>query len=96
MVLLEVYRQLAALRRELPELTDPDLRQIDVHVDEEARTLVMRRGAVSVVVNVGGAAADIELSGEHEVLFTTPAGASLVADGLTLPPHAGALVRRTR
>lgn len=95
-VLLEVYRQLAALRRELPELTDPDLRQVDVQVDEESRTLVMRRGSVSVVVNVGTVAADIELSGEQEVLFATPAGASLVADGITLPPHAGALVRRTR
>jgi maltooligosyltrehalose trehalohydrolase len=95
-VLLDVYRRMAALRRELPELTDPDLRQVDAHVDEESRTLVMRRGAVSVVVNFGTAAAEVELSGEHEILFTTPAGGSLVADGIRLPPHAGALVRRTR
>ena len=53
-VLLDVYRRLGALRRELPELTDPDLRRVDVDVDEDARTLVMRRGAVTVVVNVGG------------------------------------------
>jgi maltooligosyltrehalose trehalohydrolase len=95
-VLLGVYRELAALRRQLPELTDPDLRQVDVQVDEEARTLVMRRGSASVVVNFGTAVADIALSGGHEVLFATPAGASLGADGITLPPHAGALVRRTR
>jgi hypothetical protein len=56
----------------------------------------MRRGSVSVVVNVGAAAADVELSGEHEVLFATPAGATLRTDGIALPPHAGALVRRTR
>ena len=60
-------------------------------VDEDARTLVMHRGAVSVVVNVGAAPATVDLSGEHEVLFATPAGASLVADGIELPPHAGAL-----
>ena len=95
-VLLDVYRRLAALRRELPELTDPDLRRVDVDVDEDARTLVMRRGAVTVVVNVGDAPATVDLPGEHEVLFTTPAGASLVADGLELPAHAGALLRRTR
>ncbi|KRF01028.1 malto-oligosyltrehalose trehalohydrolase [Nocardioides sp. Soil777] len=95
-VLLDVYRRLAALRRELPELTDPDLRRVDVDVDEDARTLVMHRGAVTVVVNVGAAPATIDLPGEHELLFTTPAGASLVADGLELPAHAGALLRRTR
>ena len=76
-VLLEVYRRLAALRRELPELTDPDLRQVDVEVDEEARTLVMRRGAVSVVVNVGSTPGEVDAVGEHEVLFATPAGATL-------------------
>jgi maltooligosyltrehalose trehalohydrolase len=95
-VLLDVYRRLGALRRELPELTDPDLRQVDVHVDEDSRTLVMRRGALSVVVNFGTAAAEVELSGEHEILFTTPAGGWLSTAGIRLPPHAGALVRRTR
>ncbi len=95
-VVLDVYRRLGALRRELPELTDPDLRRVDVDVDEDARTLVMRRGAVTVVVNVGGSAARVELPGEHEVLFTTPSGASLGTDGLELPAHAGALLRRTR
>ena len=95
-VLLDVYRRLAALRRELPELTDPDMRRVDVDVDEQARTLVMRRGAVTVVVNVGEQEASVALGGEHEVLFTTPAGASLTAAGLDLPAHAGALLRRTR
>jgi 1,4-alpha-glucan branching enzyme len=95
-VLLDVYTRLGALRRALPELTDPDLRRVDVDVDEDARTLVMRRGAVTVVVNVGDAAASITLPGEHEVLFTSPSGATLVADGLELPAHAGALLRRTR
>ncbi|PUA82927.1 malto-oligosyltrehalose synthase [Nocardioides currus] len=95
-VLLDVYRRLATLRREVPELTDPDLRRVEVDVDEEARTLVMRRGSVSVVVNVGSEPAEVPLAGEHEVLFATPAGATVAADGLALPPHAGALLRRTR
>jgi maltooligosyltrehalose trehalohydrolase len=94
-VLLDVYRRLATLRRELPELTDPDLRRVDVDIDEQARTLVMRRGAVTVVVNVGDQAASVALGGEHEVLFATPAGASLAAPGVHLPAHAGVLLRRT-
>ncbi len=95
-MLLEVYRRLAALRRELPELTDPDLSAVDVRVDEAARTLAMRRGAISVVVNVGAAVAEVELAGEHEVLFATPAGATIGSRCVTLPPHGGALLRRTR
>ena len=93
-VLLDVYRRLGALRRD--RLTDPDLRRVDVDVDEDARTLVVRRGAVTVVVNVGDAAASVGLPGEHEVLFATPAGASLAGDGVDLPPHGGVLLRRTR
>ncbi|MCW2832159.1 MAG: maltooligosyl trehalose hydrolase, partial [Nocardioides sp.] len=95
-VLLEVYRRLATLRRELPELTDPDLRRVEVDVDERARILVMRRAAVTVVVNFGGADASVGLPGEHEVLFATPSGASTAAGHVDLPAHAGALLRRTR
>ena len=95
-VLLEVYRRLAVLRRELPELTDPHLRQVPVDVDEQARTLVMRRGAVIVVVNFSDTATAVDLGGEHEVLFATPAGASVAPTGVELPGRAGALLRRTR
>ena len=56
----------------------------------------MRRGAVTVVVNVADSPASVALPGEHEVLFATPAGASAVDGGLALPAHAGALLRRTR
>ncbi|HXH80141.1 malto-oligosyltrehalose synthase [Nocardioides sp.] len=94
-VLLEVYRKLATLRRELPDLTDPDLRRVGVDVDERARTLVMRRGATTVVVNFDEFDASVEMAGEHDVLFATPSGASLAAGRLDLPAHAGALLRRT-
>jgi hypothetical protein len=43
------------------------------------------------VVNVGEEPASVEVGGE--LLFTTPTPATLDADGLHLPPHAGALLR---
>ena len=49
--MLSVYRRLAALRREHPELTAPSF--ADCSADEETRVFTMRRGALTVVVNFG-------------------------------------------
>ncbi|MEU6477617.1 malto-oligosyltrehalose trehalohydrolase [Streptomyces sp. NPDC047017] len=57
------YRRLAALRRALPDLTDPDLAATRVAFDEEARWLAFRRGDVRVAVNLGREAAAIPLGG---------------------------------
>nr|BFD81988.1 malto-oligosyltrehalose trehalohydrolase [Streptomyces sp. Xyl84] len=55
------YRRLIALRRRLPDLTDPDLAATRVAYDEEARWLAFRRGDVRVAVNLGTGAAAIPL-----------------------------------
>jgi len=90
--LLDVYRQLAALRRERPELTDPSFGHNACLVDEDARLFEMWRGDVHVVVNFGDDEAVIELDEPGEVLFETPAGVSLSGTTLTVPPHAGAVI----
>lgn len=90
--LLAAYRDLGRLRRELPELTDPDFRRTRCEVDEAARTFVMHRGALAVVVNFGDQEARVP-TGHTEVLFATPAGGSLADGSVTLPPHAGVLLR---
>ena len=55
--LLEVYRELARLRRALPDLTDPSFGAVSCTVDEEARVFTMRRGSLLVAVNFGDAEA---------------------------------------
>lgn len=90
--LLAAYRDLGRLRRELPELTDPDFRRTRCEADETARTFVMHRGALAVVVNFGDQEARVPTD-HTEVLFATPAGASLADGSVTLPPHAGVLLR---
>ncbi len=90
-VLLDVYRRLAELRRTVPALTDPSFRSVVATADEERRLFQLLRRDVLLVVNVGGEPASVEVAGE--LLFTTPTPATLDADGLHLPPHAGALVR---
>lgn len=55
------YRRLIALRREQPDLTDPDLADTKVAHDADARWLAFRRGDVRVAVNLGKEPAAIPL-----------------------------------
>jgi maltooligosyltrehalose trehalohydrolase len=91
-VLLGVYRELARLRREHADLTDPSFRSVSATADEERRLFTLRHGSMLVVVNFGDAEATVDVDGS-ELLFATPAGATLSGGRLALPPHAGALVR---
>jgi len=55
------YRDLIALRHAEPDLTDPDLSDVKVAFDENARWLAFRRGDVLVAVNLGAERAAIPL-----------------------------------
>jgi maltooligosyltrehalose trehalohydrolase len=89
--LLDVYRHLAALRRSLPELTDPAFSSLTAYANEETRVFTMRRCDLLLAVNFGTEPTTLPESGA--LLFTTPTAASVGADGLTVPAHAGALIR---
>ncbi|MGH3825139.1 MAG: malto-oligosyltrehalose trehalohydrolase [Pseudonocardiaceae bacterium] len=70
--LLRRYRELIALRRCRPELSDPRLDALSVDVDEHARTLVLHRGALRVVVNLGAQPATVALNRQPtQVLLTS-------------------------
>jgi maltooligosyltrehalose trehalohydrolase len=101
--LLGVYRALAALRRSLPALTDPDLAATTVEVDEEERWLVVRRGrgadAAVVVVAFGDEPVVVPLAdgATYDVAFATPGAnrlaGSAVTDRLPLAGPSGVLLR---
>ena len=78
--LLALYRELGALRRSTPAITDPSFESIRCDFDEDARWFVVRRPGVTIAVNFGDADAAVEVAGE--VLLAT-GGAR---PGL-LPPH---------
>ncbi|MFF3327661.1 malto-oligosyltrehalose trehalohydrolase [Streptomyces sp. NPDC002889] len=59
--LLAWHRELIALRRSLPDLTDPDLAALKVAYDEQARWLAYRRGELRVAVNLAEEPARIPL-----------------------------------
>ncbi len=88
---LDLYRRLIALRRTEPDLADPDLARIAIDYDDDARWLVMRRGALRVVVNLGSDEQHIPVAAEEMLLATDKA--ELVGDDVLLAPESAAIVR---
>ncbi|MFF7985070.1 malto-oligosyltrehalose trehalohydrolase [Streptomyces sp. NPDC007901] len=87
------YRRLTALRREQPDLTDPDLADTKVAYDSEARWLAFRRGDVRVAVNLGKEPAAIPLgTGRVEVLAAWDPVAAPDADGVLRIPGESCVV----
>ncbi|MDT5013242.1 MAG: maltooligosyltrehalose trehalohydrolase [Mycobacterium sp.] len=70
--LLDVYRQLIALRRSEPDFADPWLEHLSVDYDEEKRWVVMRRGALSIACNIGAEAVAVPATGEVLLAWGAP------------------------
>ncbi|MEV7980035.1 malto-oligosyltrehalose trehalohydrolase [Streptomyces sp. NPDC086519] len=87
------YRRLLALRREQPDLTDPDLADTKVAYDETARWLAFRRGDVRVAVNLGAEPAAIPLgTGRVEVLAAWDTVGAPGTDGVLRVPGESCVV----
>jgi maltooligosyltrehalose trehalohydrolase len=89
--ILELYRLLLALRATEPDLRDGLLADVHVDFDEDARWLVVHRGAFRVAANLAAADQRLPVPGGTVVLATSSATAA--ADGLTLGGQAAAVVR---
>ncbi|MER5351238.1 malto-oligosyltrehalose trehalohydrolase [Kitasatospora sp. NPDC002551] len=88
--LLNWYRRLIRLRREHPELSDPDLAAVRVESDEAAGWLLVHRGPYRVAVNLGAAPAAWPLTGEVVAAF----GEHSAAGGrFTIGPDSVAVLR---
>jgi maltooligosyltrehalose trehalohydrolase len=95
---LEWYRQLIALRRACPEITDPRLDRIRVDYDEDGRWLLIHRGAVRIAANLGPAAVRIPLgltgpaaASCPRLLISSVPGAALDSAAITLPAESFAV-----
>jgi len=84
--LLAWYRELIALRRSRPELTDPRLDQVRVDYDEAGRWLVMARGRLRVAASLSPHAAAVPLGGPATGLLAA-SGTGIAIDGekVTMP-----------
>ena len=90
--LLQVYRELIALRKAWPELSDPWLDEVEVATDDAARTVVLHRGRLRVACNLGTEAMTLDLGGPiHRILLASEPVEGDV-EALTVPPEAFAVV----
>jgi len=93
--LLPLYRELIRLRREVPALSDPRFSSVSVDVDEDTRTVVVRRGeGALVVLNLGERSASVPVPEGCSVAVATASGAHVANGEAHLAPHAGALLLR--
>jgi maltooligosyltrehalose trehalohydrolase len=90
--LLSLYRSLARLRRERPDLTDPRFASTTCAYDEEARWFVIRRGATVIAVNFSTALLTLPYVGD--LLLATDDAVTITADALSLPGHTAAILAR--
>ncbi|MFC0434165.1 malto-oligosyltrehalose trehalohydrolase [Kutzneria buriramensis] len=67
---LATYKALIALRRSRPELSDPRLHRLSVDIDEQRRVIVLHRGDLRVVCNLGSG--QVEAAGTVLFASATP------------------------
>lgn len=90
--LLQVYRELIALRRAWPELSDPWLERVDVDFDEDARTVVLHRGRLRVATNLGPDPVSIDMRAPIDRILLASEPAEGEDTALSLGPEAFAVV----
>ncbi|MHA6695084.1 malto-oligosyltrehalose trehalohydrolase [Homoserinimonas sp. A520] len=79
--LLGFYRGLADIRREYPDVTDPRLINTSAEIDEEQRWLILRRGTLRLLVNLGDS--DVRMPAPPgQVILAFPAGSATAEDTL--------------
>lgn len=94
--LLALHRDLIALRRERPELTDPDMTRTLVTVapagsEPSERAYRIDRGACSVLVNLTAAPVDFDVAADVRVLLSTE-DVQHDSRHITVPPDAAVVL----
>jgi maltooligosyltrehalose trehalohydrolase len=70
--LLQIYRDLIALRRSETDLADPWLDHMVIDYDEEGRWIVMRRGQLAIACNLGAESVAVPFTGEVVLSWDSP------------------------
>jgi malto-oligosyltrehalose trehalohydrolase len=95
--LMAWYRDLAALRRSRPELTDPRLGEVRADYDEAARWILVRRGRLRIAANLGPRVNVLPAgTAEGTLLAASKPGIRLTADGALVVPSAALAVIQSK
>ena len=98
--IFDLYRRLIALRREVPELTDPEMSHNHVIVSKtegapENRAYRIERGEVTVLVNLAEQEVEFDLAPDSRILLET-APVRTIARTVVLAPESAAIVAPAR
>lgn len=92
--MLEWVRSLIHLRRSSVSLDDGDTGHVNVQFDEEKRWLVMIRGSVRVLVNLGIETVELQNPDGLPVRLSSRTGIAVTPAGVTLPPNSLVVLSR--
>ncbi|MFP5326066.1 MAG: malto-oligosyltrehalose trehalohydrolase [Acidimicrobiia bacterium] len=90
---LDWHRQLIALRRSLPQLSDGRLDRVWCRFDEDREWFVLGRGDLALVCNLADSAQDVALHRLPEEILIASGETELGAAGVRIAPESAALVR---
>ena len=91
--MLQLYRDLIALRRSRPELTDPRFARNVTDHDDDDRWLLVDRSGLRIVVNFSDELRTITLQEPAgSLLLATQPGAEVSSEQLSLPPHTAVVI----
>jgi maltooligosyltrehalose trehalohydrolase len=91
--ILAWYRELIALRRARPELTDPRLDRVRADHDDQDRWLVVHRGRLRIAANLGQSPQRLPLGGPGSgVLAASSPAVALDGDTVAMPPATFAVI----
>jgi maltooligosyltrehalose trehalohydrolase len=91
--MLDWYKQLIALRKSHPELTDGSLKGMKVEYSEEEKWLAMRRGNLEIVINLSRQSLNRNVPPASKILLSSSAAATVDQALLALPPDAVAILQ---
>jgi maltooligosyltrehalose trehalohydrolase len=90
--MLAWYRELIALRKSAPELTDGDLSELRVRCNEEHHWLAMERGRMTVAFSLAQKPVEVAVRTGSRILLQSAPGVALSDGTLTLPPDSVAIL----
>lgn len=94
--MLEWFRALIRLRRGSAALNDGDLGHVKVQFDERKRWMVVERGLVKVMFNLGGAAVELENATRLPVTLASCGGVKTMDERVVLPANSLAVLSGER
>lgn len=86
-----LYRDLIALRRNHPDMADPWLDHLTVDYNEDERWIIVYRGRLRIVCNLGSEPVRVPVSGDVVLAWDEP---TVDADGTVLQGHSFAILER--